>query len=280
MSGLRGGFGRPFCLEHADARGGTVPCRTDSDKTSPMTLFPIRHAAACFLAALALVPVSIGRGHAAEVVDLELVLAIDASDSVDQREYRLQLQGMANGFRDAAVIQALKSGPTGRIAVAVVLWADPTKPARTSDWYILASARDAEAFAKVVEGLPRTVGGGTGIGAAIAQAVRLIETNDITSLRRVIDVSGDGLETTARDEGILVVSRARSIARRSGVTVNGLAILSDLPGLAAWYAANVTSGPGSFVISARDFVDFERAMRLKLLREISPPIAQIRKNPP
>ena len=245
-----------------------------------MRQWPIHRTVACVLAGLALGAFYPDRGHASDVVDLELVLAIDASDSVDQREYRLQLQGMANGFRDAAVIQAFQSGPTGRIAVAVVLWADPTKPVRPSEWYILATARDAEAFASVVEGLPRTVGGGTGIGAAIAEAVRLIEANDITSLRRVIDVSGDGLETTARDEGILVVSRARSIARRSGVTVNGLAIHSDLPGLAAWYAANVTSGPGSFVISAHDFVDFERAMRIKLLREISPPIAQIRKNPP
>ncbi len=239
-----------------------------------MDISAIRTRLMLLLSAMVLVLCFADPARADEVVDLELVLAIDASDSVDAGEYRLQLQGTAAGFRDPAVIQAIGSGPAGRIAVAIVLWADPTKPVRASDWSILASARDAESFARQIEAIPRSVGGGTGIGAAVAEAVRMIETNNISALRRVVDVSGDGLETTARDEGILVVSRARAMARRRGVTVNGLAILSDLPGLNLWYAANVTAGPGSFVISARDFHDFERAMRTKLLREISPPIAR------
>lgn len=238
-----------------------------------MTSCPPCSAVSGLFAVLLLAAGFLGQADASDVVDLELVLAIDASDSVDAREFQLQLQGTANGIRDAAVIQAIQSGSTGRIAVAVVLWADPTKPVTSSNWFIITSARDAEMFARQVEAFPRTVSGGTGIGAAVAEAIRLIETNSITSLRRVVDVSGDGLETTARDEGILVVSRARSIARQRGVTVNGLAILSDLPELHVWYAANVTSGPGSFVIPARDFLDFERAMRIKLLREISPPVA-------
>lgn len=209
----------------------------------------------------------------AETVDLELVLAVDASGSVDVEEFELQLRGTANSFRDPAVIGAIQAGALGRIAVAMVLWADATQQVASTRWHVIASKADAERFASKIEALPRSVGGGTGIGSAVAASIRLIEGNAVTGRRRVIDVSGDGPETPPRQVGTLQVSQARAMARARGITVNGLAILSDVPNLDKWYSTHVTSGRGSFVIAAADFDDFQRAMRQKLLREISPPMA-------
>ncbi|MGI9412813.1 MAG: DUF1194 domain-containing protein [Hyphomicrobiales bacterium] len=216
---------------------------------------------------------------AAELVDLELVLAVDASGSVDDEEFRLQLGGTAKAFRDGGIQQAIRAGPTGRIAVALVLWADASRPTFATDWYILASPADAERWAGLIESLPRRVGGGTGIGEAVVDAIRMIERNGISAARQVVDISGDGKETPPRRVQTRIAMQARAMANARGVTVNGLAILSDVPDLGSWYSRNVTAGLGSFVMTARDFVDFERAIKQKLLREIAPPIARLRHPP-
>ena len=123
------------------------------------------------------------------------------------------------------------------------------------------------AFAVLAEGFPRRPIGGTGIGRAIVIAVDLILRNRYEAIRRVIDISGDGKETTTRDWSI-VPHLARVKAERYGVTINGLAILSDDPDLEVYYRRNVISGSGAFVVSAANFEDFSSAMRRKLVREI------------
>jgi hypothetical protein len=208
-------------------------------------------------------------------VDLELVLAVDASGSVDDAEFGLQMGGIAAAFRDPEVIAAIQAGPLGRIAVSVVIWADAQRPKDAMDWRVVGDAGSAAAFADRVLRHPRQIpAGGTGIGAAVLFGVRQLEGNGFTGGRQVIDVSGDGRETTFR-EWMVPPSQARVQATSRGITVNGLAILTDEPKLDAYYEAEVIGGDGAFVQVAQSYDDFAVAIRRKLLREIrhAPPVA-------
>jgi hypothetical protein len=201
-------------------------------------------------------------------VDLELVLAIDASSSVDADEWALQQQGYASAFRDPRVVAAITSGPRKQIGVSVLVWADSSVPKWDSDWFVLSTSAEAERFAGFMSRLPRIPEGGTGIGAGIAMAIRKLDRNGLDAPRQVVDVSGDGRETPAR-EIVVLIPMANAMARARGVTVNGLAILNEDAGLAGWYRDNVIAGRGSFVITAADYDDFAEAIMQKLLREIT-----------
>ncbi len=212
---------------------------------------------------------------AEQAVDLALVLAVDASGSVDESEFALQLAGIAAGFRDAAVRGAIKSGPEKRIAVALLVWADHQVPKDSTGWFLLASDEEIESFALTVETFARHQNGATGIGEGLAAALRAIETSGFTARRRVVDVSGDGRETPAR-EYVVLLPQARVMAYAQGVTVNGLAIINEDPELLSYYENAVQAGPGSFSLPATSYEDFAEAMRRKLLREIEyrPAISQ------
>jgi hypothetical protein len=201
------------------------------------------------------------------VVDLKLALAVDASGSVDTDEYALQLSGIAAGFRDPNVRKAIRSGPAKAIAVNLVVWAEPQVPKDMSGWFIIASDGEAENFARIVEAFPRRQTGATAIGEGIAAALRSIAASGISAPREVVDVSGDGRESVAREFTVLV-DQARAMALSRGVVVNGLAIENEVGDLADYYRENVQAGPGSFVMEAKTYQDFAEAMRLKLLREI------------
>ncbi|MGE0007067.1 MAG: DUF1194 domain-containing protein [Parvibaculaceae bacterium] len=216
------------------------------------------------LLGLSLAPESRAAGS---IVDLELVLAVDASGSVDDAEYKLQLAGIASSFRDPAVRRAIRSGPAGAIAVNLLVWAEPQVPKDTTGWFIIASDGDAEKFARNVEAFPRRQTGATAIGEGIASALRSLEANNIEAVREVVDVSGDGRESVARDFTVLV-GQARAMAVGRGVVINGLAIENEVADLADYYRGNVQSGPGSFVMAVKAYEDFGEAMRRKLLREI------------
>jgi hypothetical protein len=202
-----------------------------------------------------------------EVVDLELVLAIDASSSVDDTEWELQRQGYAAAFRDPDIQAAVISGPKKRVAIAVVVWADASVPRWDSDWFVVADPAGSETLASFMAALPRIPMGGTGIGPGLAAAIRKLDRNGMTAPRQVVDVSGDGRETPPR-ETVVLIPMANAMAKARGVAVNGLAIINEDPGLAVWYRDNVIAGPGSFVITARNYDDFSDAIRRKLLREI------------
>jgi len=199
--------------------------------------------------------------------DLELVLAVDASGSVDDEEFDLQMRGIAAGFRDRKVRQAIGSGPHGRIAVNLIVWADHQEPKDASGWFLLSGDADAEAFAQLVEAFPRRQNGATGIGEGVAAAVRAIEANGIAGVRKAIDVSGDGRETAPR-EYVVLLPQARIMALSSGIAINGLAIVNEDAALLDYYRTEVRSGPDSFVMAAADYADFAEAMRRKLIREI------------
>jgi Protein of unknown function (DUF1194) len=201
------------------------------------------------------------------VVDLKLALAVDASGSVDTEEYALQLSGIAAGFRDPDVRKAIRSGPAKAIAVNLVVWAEPRVPKDMTGWFIIASDGDAEDFARIVEAFPRRQTGATAIGEGIASALRSIAASGIAAPREVVDVSGDGRESVAREFTVLV-DQARAMALSRGVVINGLAIENEVSDLADYYRENVQVGPESFVMEAKTYQDFAEAMRLKLLREI------------
>lgn len=211
----------------------------------------------------------------AERVDLELILAVDASGSVSQSEYALQLGGIAEAFRAADVQDAILSGPEGRIAVALLIWSDAAFPKVESGWRVLDSRADADRFAGLVAGFVTRrgaslaqSGGGTGIGAAIDHALKMFDLNGHAGARRTIDVSGDGVETLPWYRESVTLPRARAMAEAAGVTVNGLAILSDDRKLGEYYRREMITGPGAFVLTADGFEDFARAIRMKLVAEI------------
>ncbi|MFQ5785328.1 MAG: DUF1194 domain-containing protein [Alphaproteobacteria bacterium] len=200
-------------------------------------------------------------------VDLQLILAIDSSASIDDREFALQMAGIAAAFRDPEVIAAIGSGPHARIAVAAVFWAESGWRKDVTPWQVLAGAPGAEAFARYMERHPRRIAGGTGIGSAILFSAQLFDGNGFSSPRKVIDISGDGRETTFR-EWRVTPGLARAAANARGVTINGLAMLSDEPDLGDYYDSEVIGGAGSFVVTAETIDDFARAIRRKLIREI------------
>jgi hypothetical protein len=216
-----------------------------------------------------------GQARAETVVDLELVIAVDSSASIDDREFALQIAGISAAFRDPDVIAAMSSGPQGRIAVTAMFWAEPGWPVDAMPWHVITDADGAEGFARMTEGWPRRIEGGTGIGTAMFNGVRLIEGNGLSGARRIIDISGDGRETPMR-EFYVTLGQARAIAMSRGITVNGLAMLNDEPDLDTYYRDQVIGGPDAFLVTAYRIEDFAAAMRRKLLREIEyqPKISQ------
>jgi hypothetical protein len=200
-----------------------------------------------------------------EEVDLELVLMVDASGSVDQQEYRLQRGGYIQAFRDPRVIDAIGSGYRRKIAVAYIEWTGPFLQAAIADWTVLSDAASIEAFAQRLQAAPRVLyGGGTSVGGAIQYGADAIDANRFAAQRKVIDVSGDGANTSGPPAK---TARDRAVAR--GFTINGLPILTDEPALDRYYRDEVIGGPGAFMIPAKTFEDFARAIRTKLIREIA-----------
>ena len=226
-----------------------------------------RTAAIVFAAIFGLVvPLGLGApARADEEVDVELVLMVDASGSVDEREYALQRGGYVQAFRDPRVIGAIRSGYRGKIAVAYIEWTGPFLQAAIADWTELSDEASVLAFAARLEFEPRELySGGTAVGHAILYGAQAIEANRFASRRRVIDVSGDG----STNRGIAAyLARDQVVVR--GFTVNGLPILTDEGFLDRYYETNVIGGPGAFMIPAKGFEDFATAIRAKLIREIS-----------
>jgi hypothetical protein len=230
--------------------------------------------AACL--SLLLGMVLLPRAAAAETVDLQLVLAADVSRSVDDDEFRLQRQGYGNAFRDPRVIRAIRSGQYGKIAVSYVEWSGPESMAVIADWTIVGDEESAAAFSDAIMAPQRPFANRTAIGAAIDFARAQFRRSGVDSVRRVIDVSGDGTNTNGREP-----APARDEAIAEGITINGLVILSPEPmpwnpfhthppgGLENYYRENVAGGPGTFVLVVEDFTSFAYAVVNKLIREIA-----------
>jgi hypothetical protein len=214
--------------------------------------------------------------HAGEEVDLLLALAVDVSRSIDHPKFLLQRDGYAAAISNPQVLEAIKSGPHARIAICFTEWSGFGAQKLVIDWTIIDGAGSARQFGDLVVEAPRSFADRTSIGGGIDFAAAQIERAPFESARRTIDVSGDGTNNAGRD-----VHSSRDQALAKGITINGLAILSEhqLPwnaehtnppgGLEHYYRDNVIGGPGAFVIAAEDFNAFGRAIIKKLIAEIA-----------
>lgn len=215
--------------------------------------------------AIALGPAASARGAEAPAVDVQLVLAVDSSSSVNMDEYYLQLEGYAAAFRHPDLLRAIRSGREKAVAVILFEWSGPTQQVVNLPWRVLRDEADLAAMADELAIAPRlVVGGETAIGAAIDFAVQLFEAAGAAGGRRVIDISGDGASNRGRN-----VAAARDDAVFLGITVNGVAILNEDPALDAYYQSFVIGGPGAFALAARDYEDFREVIVKKLVREIT-----------
>ncbi len=204
---------------------------------------------------------------AATQVDMALVLAVDCSYSVNATRFRLQMQGIANAFRQKAIHDAIARGTLGRIAVALVEWSDEQNQVMPITWQLIDSREAALAFADIVATTPRKLAeGGTAIGAALKFSEAALLTAPVETRRRVIDLSSDG-----RNNRGIRVSLARDDVVGKGITINALAILSEWPTLNYYFDQQVVGGPFHFTIIANDYAAYSEAIYRKLLREITSP---------
>ncbi len=206
-------------------------------------------------------------------VDLELVLAVDISRSMDSQEAALQRSGFVRAFRHQDVIRAIRLGRLGRIAVTYVEWGSDRYQRTRVDWTEVGDSGSAAEFAKAVEGASADWVEWTSISGAIAFGANHFKGNGFRGTRRIIDISGDGPNNSGAP-----VDLARDRAVAEGIVINGLPILNDrpnvsgyplMPDLDRYYEDCVIGGAGSFIVTAHGFHDFARAIRRKLVTEIS-----------
>jgi Protein of unknown function (DUF1194) len=198
-------------------------------------------------------------------VDLQLVLAVDVSGSVNETRFELQKRGYVAAFRNPRLLQAIQSGSSQRIAVTMLQWTGPVLQVQVVPWRVISGEASMHALADAIEAVPRQLfGGGTSISGAIDYALSLFATAESTGGRRVIDISGDGVNNRGRP-----VSEARDDAVKAGVSINGLPILALDPDLDHYYLHNVIGGANAFVVAAGSYETFAEAIRKKLVTEIA-----------
>jgi Protein of unknown function (DUF1194) len=230
-----------------------------------------------FAAVLALAPaadVSPQGRTATQEVDLQLVLAVDVSYSMDPEEQRLQREGYVQAIVAPEVIDAVKRGLIGKIAVTYVEWAGAFDQQVIVGWRIIDGQASAEAFAAELHAKPLRRAFRTSISGGITASAALFESSGLSSQRRVIDVSGDGANNNGPP-----VEPARDDALAKGVTINGLPIMlrrpdsrsMDIENLDAYYQDCVVGGPGAFVIPIKAMEEFISATRRKLILEVAGP---------
>lgn len=207
-----------------------------------------------------------GPGRAsAGPVDVALVLAVDASGSIDAEDFRLQREGCAGAVTHPSVLAAIRGGALGRIAVAMVEWGAPGGAETVVPWHMVADAAGAAVLARAFLAAPRSRQSWNAIGDALDHAAALIAACPSEPTRAVIDLSGDAPDM----RGNRPAPEARDAALAAGITINALAILDGRPDLAETYGRTVIGGPGAFVMAAQGREDFARALRAKLVREIA-----------
>lgn len=224
-------------------------------------------------AALVLVVGSVAR---AETVDVALALAADVSRSIDDGEFQLQRQGYARAVTDPRVLDAIKAGVHGAVALCFIEWAGPGQQAVVAKWEVIRDGETAADFAAALLKMPRSFAGRTAIGDGIDFAVAQFVASGVDAPRKVIDVSGDGTNNAGRP-----VTEARNDAVKAGLTINGLAIINDRPvgflyqhtqppgGLPNYYRDSVIGGENAFLLVVQNFSTFADAMVNKLLTEIA-----------
>lgn len=217
------------------------------------------------LVALVLLHPAAARAGDAVDVDVLLVLAIDTSSSVSDERYDLQMTGYAEAFRSRQVADAIDGGSTGKIAVTVVHWCDFGSQMQMTSWVILSSGSSLLEFSSMLAPMKRMYHCyATSITGAIHYGTELLKSAPLRAHRKIIDISGDGVNNTPP-----LPQHARNVAVRNGITINGLAITEKDPHLLWHYTNEVIGGPRAFVIEVRSYEDFASAIRRKLTLEIA-----------
>jgi hypothetical protein len=210
--------------------------------------------------------------EAAPSVDVELILAVDVSYSMDMDELAIQREGYAQAIISKEFLQALKTGPNGKIAVTYFEWAASNDQKIIIPWRVIDGPETADAVANEIMKTPIRRASRTSISGAINFAMPLFDENPYRGLRRVIDISGDGPNNNGDP-----VTGARNAALEKGITINGLPIMvkepsystMDIDNLDFYYEDCVIGGPGSFVVAIKDREKFKEAIRTKLLLEVA-----------
>lgn len=210
--------------------------------------------------------------QAEEAVDVALVLAVDVSRSIDEDEARLQREGYRNAVSDPVVIAAIRGGMVGAVAIAYVEWAGIEYQRTMIPWRRIGTQAEANAWAAELAEAPRTSLSWTSISGAIRHSRQVMTECPWEATRRVIDVSGDGVNNSGPP-----ADQQRDAAVAEGITINGLPIINDRPTfgrmppvpLDDYYRENVIGGDGHFMIVAEDFESFGVAVKRKLIREIA-----------
>jgi hypothetical protein len=225
------------------------------------TLLGVLLCVGCEVAVAAAAPMS-------DQVDVELVLAVDVSRSMDPGEFALQRAGYVAALRHPDFLGAVRGGMNGRIALTYFEWAGTVRAETLVPWQVIDSAEAAESFASQLESLPADTYRGTSISGALTFGASLLKDSGYEGFRQVIDVSGDGPNNIGEP-----VVPVRDAAVAGGITVNGLPIIirpsPTFQDLDRYYADCVTGGPGSFVLPIRDSAEFATAVRRKLILEVS-----------
>ncbi len=200
-------------------------------------------------------------------VDLELSFVVDASGSIDNEEMKLQRQGYADALANPQVIKAVTSGFLRSIAITYIEFAADGCIWQWVDWVKISDLASASSAGAKIMAAPREFcSGGNAIGDAVAFATKSTQENGFDGTRKVIDVSGDGPDTT----GSIAVEDARDNAIAQGFTINGLVIeRPSMPDLPKYYRSAITGGPRSFVIKAESRQTFAEAILKKLILEIA-----------
>lgn len=233
-----------------------------------MTFPLLKNALVTAFAAVTLISLS-QNGYAQEFVDLELLLAVDVSSSVDDDEYDLQMRGLSEAFRNPDILEAIQTAGGNGIAVSIMQWSEKDQQVMTAGWTKVFDSASANAFSRKIRNAPRSIiGGQTSIGGAIEFAMEQFANSPFEGWRKVIDMSGDG----RANSGVHPMTM-RDQAIESGITINGLAILNEEPFLDSYYRNTVIGGNGAFIMIADDYEDYAAAILSKLLREIGVPLA-------
>ncbi len=232
--------------------------------STPVCRKPLRVLLALGTAAgLVLAPLK-GSTRAALTVDLVLVLALDVSGSVDDREFQLQRNGLAQAIVHPAVLATIERGARKRIAIVAVQWAGAGRQDVSVPWHVVGDAASAGRFSQDLLRAPRAyLNSRTHLSGVIDFCTDLALSAPFQSPRHVIDISGDGMDNVGYEP-----QRARDRAVLAGITVNGLAILNETPWLDRYYRETVIGGAGAFVIKAHDYEAYAVAILKKLIKEI------------
>jgi len=198
-------------------------------------------------------------------VDVNLVMALDASGSVDDERFELQKQGYARAFLSPRVLNAIRNGNEQSIAVSMVQWTGPTLHLVMVPWMVIRDETSARAFAAAIAAAPRQLmGGGTSLSGALDFSVLMLNASPYRAAKRVIDISGDGSNNLGRP-----VEQARDEAVAMGIRINGLPIMVVEPDLDMYFRQSVIGGPGAFIVPVKSYDAFAEAILRKLVSEIS-----------